>query len=120
MAEERKVTIEVPVERMESHLVTRRHLDAKYLKGFVEKMIKKTSSLQEAVNLLKLLQDYQNSEYQDESVVFRILILKAKMRVDELSGNATDNFKKEELERLEKLYANEDETKVKNIISRMI
>lgn len=110
---------EVARERMDQTLVTRQHRDAKYLKDFVEtKILGQITDVESAKTFCKMIEEYKKESYQEESIVFQILVLKGRKKIAELEGRGTIDLDLE-LERLEKFYAENGETKIRNIISRI-
>ena len=96
---------EVPSERMGKELVLTQQMEAKYLKDFVEtKILGEIKDLESAKAFSKILEEYKKESYQEESIVFRILCLKARKKVVELEGRGTIDLDLE-LERLEKFYS---------------
>ncbi len=110
-----RILIEVEKERMEQHLKTRQHVDAKYLKAFIEEMILKVVDAETAENICKQLNEYKKDHFQDESVVFRILQLKATKKLKEIEIEEIDL----EIKKLEKLYAEDENTKISNIVKQI-
>lgn len=110
---------EVPSERMGKELVLTQQMEAKYLKDFVEtKILGEIKDLESAKAFSKILEEYKKESYQEESIVFRILCLKARKKVVELEGRGTIDLDLE-LERLEKFYSENRENKIRDIIARI-
>lgn len=115
-----RILIEVEKERMEQHLKTRQHVDSKYLKAFIEeKILESVADVETAENICKQLNEYKKEHFQDESVVFRILQLKATKKLKGIKMEEIDEEIDSEIERLEKLYSEEANTKISNIVEQI-
>lgn len=112
------VKFEVTRERMDQKLVTKKHRDAEYLKHFVETILGQITDVESAKTFCQMIEEYKKESYQEESIVFKILDLKGRKKIAELEGRGTIDLDLE-LEKLEKLYAEDGETKIRNIISRI-
>ncbi len=115
-----RIFIELSKERMEQHLKTRQHVDSKYLKAFIEeKILGSIADAEKAENICKQLDEYQKEYFQEESVVFRILQLKARKKFKEIKMEKIDEELDSEIERLENLYAEDENTKISNIVEQI-
>lgn len=110
---------EVAEKRMEGCIVTRQHLDARHLKAFIETMLLDQMIISEEVeNFCDMVKTYQKENCQDESTVFRILELKARKKLAEIQARDCSEYETE-ISHLEELYAEEEDTKIKNIIEKI-
>lgn len=110
---------EVAEKRMEGCIVTRQHLDARHLKAFIETMLLDQMIISEEVeNFCDMVKTYQKENCQDESAVFRILELKARKKLAEIQARDCSEYENE-ISHLEELYAEEEDTKIKNIIEKI-
>lgn len=110
---------EVPSERMGKELVPPQQMEAKYLKDFVEtKILGEIKDLESAKTFCRMLDEYKKESYQEESIVFKILCLKARKKIAELEGRGTIDLDLE-LERLEKFYSENRGNKIRDIIARI-
>lgn len=115
-----RILIEVEKERMEQHLKTRQHVDSKYLKAFIEeRILESIADVETAENMCKQLDEYKKEHFQDESVVFRILQLKATKKLKEIKMEEIDEEIDSEIEKLEELYAEDENTKISNIVEKI-
>ena len=110
---------EVSEKRMGSCIVTRQHLDARHLKSFIEsKILEPMIMAEEVEDFCDMVKTYQKENLQDESIVFRILELKAQKKLAEIQGIECSEYENE-ISHLEELYAGEEDTMIKNLIEKI-
>lgn len=109
---------EVSEKRMENCIVTRQHLDARHLKSFIEMFLDQMIIVEEVEDFCGMVKTYQKENFQDESIVFRILELKGQKKLAEIQGTDFSEYETE-ISHLEEIYAGEEDTKIKNIIEKI-
>lgn len=110
---------EVSEKRMENRIVTRQHLDARHLKSFIEsKILEPMIMAEEVEDFCDMVKTYQKENFQYESIVFRILELKAQKKLAEIHGMDCSEYETE-ISHLEEIYAREEDTKIKNLIEKI-
>ncbi len=110
---------EVSEKRMEKPIFTRQYLDARLLKFFIEgKILESMTTAEEVKTFCDMVTTYQKENFQDESIVFRILELKGQKKLAEIQGTDFSEYETE-ISHLEEIYAGEEDTKIKNIIEKI-
>lgn len=109
---------EVSEKRMENCIVTRKDLDARHLKSFIEMILDQMIIVEEVEDFCDMVKTYQKESFQDESLVFRILELKCQKKIAEIQGIDSSEYETE-ISHLEGIYAGEEDTKIKNIIEKI-
>ncbi len=110
---------EVAANRMESCIKTRQHLDARHLKTFIEEeVLESMTEPKQLEEFCDMIESYKKRNFQEESVVLRILKLKAEKKLAEMQGMSGTEYTTE-ISRLEEIYAGEEDTKIKNIIDKI-
>ncbi len=110
---------EVATSRMESCIRTRQHIDARHLKAFIEEEILAAMTEPKEIEVFcNMIESYKKKKFQEESIVLRILQLKAQRKLAEMQGKSSSEYIAE-ISRLEEIYDGEADTKIKNIIDRI-